>query len=51
MITKIRNFADMDPSAVYIFLLTIVSSFIQRTVGFGFGIFIMTMLPLLMPSY
>lgn len=41
----------MDPSAVYIFLLTIVSSFIQRTVGFGFGIFIMTMLPLLMPSY
>lgn len=39
----------MDPSAVYIFLLTIVSSFIQRTGGFG--IFIMTMLPLLMPSY
>ena len=26
-------------------------SFIQRTTGFGFGIFIMTMLPFLMPSY
>ncbi len=28
-----------------IFLLSIVASFIQRTTGFGFGIFIMTMLP------
>ena len=27
------------------------ASFIQRTTGFGFGIFIMTMLPFLMPSY
>lgn len=34
-----------------IFLLTIVASFIQRTTGFGFGIFMMTMLPFLMPSY
>lgn len=34
-----------------IFLLCIVAGFIQRTTGFGFGIFIMTMLPLLMPSY
>lgn len=34
-----------------IFLLTIGASFIQRTTGFGFGIFIMTMLPFLMPSY
>ena len=34
-----------------IFLLSIVASFIQRTTGFGFGIFIMTMLPFLMPSY
>lgn len=34
-----------------IFLLTAGSSFVQRTTGFGFGIFIMTMLPFLMPSY
>ena len=26
-------------------------AFVQRTIGFGFGIFIMTVLPLLMPSY
>lgn len=36
---------------VYIFLLTIGASFIQRTTGFGFGIFIMTALPFLMPTY
>lgn len=34
-----------------LFLLCIVASFIQRTTGFGFGIFIMTMLPSLLPSY
>ncbi len=34
-----------------IFLLTVGASFVQRTTGFGFGIFIMTMLPFLMPSY
>lgn len=34
-----------------IFLLAIGASFIQRTTGFGFGIFIMTLLPFLMPSY
>lgn len=28
-----------------------VSSFVQRTIGFGFGIVIMTVLPHLMPSY
>lgn len=36
---------------VYIILLTTGASFVQRTTGFGFGIFIMTSLPLLMPSY
>lgn len=36
---------------VDIFLLSILASFIQRTTGFGFGIFIMTALPLLLPSY
>lgn len=38
-------------TAFFIFLLSICASFIQRTIGFGFGIFIMTMLPFLMPSY
>lgn len=37
--------------ALYIFLLSIGASFVQRTTGFGFGIFIMTMLPFLLPSY
>ncbi|MGI6233202.1 MAG: sulfite exporter TauE/SafE family protein [Prevotella sp.] len=41
----------MEALPVYIFLLSIGASFVQRTVGFGFGIFIMTMLPFLMPSY
>lgn len=36
---------------IQIFLLTLGASFVQRTTGFGFGIFIMTMLPFLMPSY
>lgn len=34
-----------------IFLAATVASFIQRVTGFGFGIFIMTILPLIMPSY
>ena len=36
---------------IYIILLAVGASFIQRTIGFGFGIFIMTVLPFLMPSY
>lgn len=36
---------------LYIILLCVVAGFIQRTTGFGFGIFIMTMLPYLLPSY
>lgn len=36
---------------IYIILLATGASFIQRTIGFGFGIFIMTALPFLMPSY
>jgi len=36
---------------VVIFLASMVASFIQRVTGFGFGIFIMTILPLIMPSY
>lgn len=38
-------------TAVSIFLLCIMSAFIFRVTGFGFGIVIMTMLPYLMPSY
>lgn len=34
-----------------IFLLAIGAAFVQRVSGFGFGIFIMTALPYLMPSY
>lgn len=37
--------------ALLIMLLSLSGSFIQRVCGFGFGIFIMTMLPYLMPSY
>ena len=41
----------MSSIVLSIFILSIGASFIQRTTGFGFGIFIMTMLPFLMPSY
>ena len=41
----------MSSIVLSIFLLSIGASFTQRTTGFGFGIFIMTMLPFLMPSY
>lgn len=41
----------MTTTIISIFLLSILASFIQRTTGFGFGIFIMTMLPYLLPSY
>ncbi len=36
---------------ILILFLALCASFVQRTIGFGFGILIMTMLPLLMPSY
>jgi uncharacterized membrane protein YfcA len=41
----------MSENILYIILLATGASFVQRTVGFGFGIFIMTALPFLMPSY
>ena len=41
----------MEQTALQLFLLSIGASFVQRTTGFGFGIFIMTMLPAIMPSY
>lgn len=45
---------NMQPellNILYIILLAAGASFVQRTIGFGFGIFIMTALPFLMPSY
>ena len=36
---------------ITLILFTIGAAFVQRTTGFGFGIFIMTALPFLMPSY
>lgn len=41
----------MEQHILELFLLSIGASFVQRSTGFGFGIFIMTMLPALMPSY
>ena len=41
----------MSNLVIAIFLLSTGASFVQRTTGFGFGIFIMTMLPYLMPTY
>lgn len=38
-------------TVISIFLLSIFGSFVQRVTGFGFGIFIMTVLPFLVPSY
>ena len=41
----------MPENLLYITILAAGASFVQRTIGFGFGIFIMTALPFLMPSY
>ena len=41
----------MPENLIYITILAAGASFVQRTIGFGFGIFIMTALPFLMPSY
>jgi len=36
---------------IFVFLLTIVASFIQRVSGFGFGIFVMMFFPFFLSSY
>lgn len=41
----------MNEATLYIAFLAAGASFVQRTTGFGFGIFIMSVLPYLMPSY
>jgi len=40
----------MSSLVIAIFLLSIGASFVQRTTGFGLGIFIMTMLPFFLPT-
>lgn len=35
----------------FLWILCFTGSFIQRVTGFGFGIFVMTMLPYILPSY
>ena len=42
---------DFPVVIMIIFASSFVASFIQRVSGFGFGIFMMTILPLVMPSY
>lgn len=41
----------MESIVFELFVLSIGASFVQRTAGFGFGIFIMTMLPAILGSY
>ena len=38
-------------SFIWIFCMAFGAAFVQRVTGFGFGIFIMTVLPYLLPSY
>lgn len=41
----------MQENFITLLALSVGASFVQRTTGFGFGIFIMTVLPFIMPSY
>ncbi|MBO5225717.1 MAG: sulfite exporter TauE/SafE family protein [Parabacteroides sp.] len=41
----------MLQTTTFIFLLSIIASFIQRVSGFGFGIFVMMFFPFFLPSY
>lgn len=41
----------VDTSLLLLIAMSIGAAFVQRVSGFGFGIFIMTVLPYLMPSY
>ena len=38
-------------ACTFIFILTLIASFIQRVSGFGFGIFVMMFFPFFLPSY
>lgn len=41
----------LTSSVLLLFLASLGAAFVQRVSGFGFGIFIMTLLPYLLPSY
>lgn len=42
----------MEPNIVFtLFAISAIGSLIQRVSGFGFGIFVMTILPFILPSY
>lgn len=41
----------MSTEFILIFVMAFGAAFVQRVTGFGFGIFIMTVLPYLLPSY
>ena len=41
----------MDATYIFIFILTMAASFIQRVSGFGFGIFVMMFFPFFLSSY
>ena len=41
----------MQENTIILVLMCVGAAFVQRVSGFGFGIFIMTVLPYLMPSY
>ena len=41
----------MMTTLLYIFILTVIASFIQRVSGFGFGIFVMMFFPFFLPTY
>lgn len=45
-----KHFMEIT-TIIYLILLCSGASFVQRVCGFGFGVFIMTMLPYLCPSY
>ena len=52
MHTQKEQAMDFTPQIiVLLFTSATIAAFIQRVSGFGFGIFIMTLLPLIMPSY
>ena len=42
---------EIPVSAILLFCASLGAAFVQRVSGFGFGIFIMTILPYLLPSY
>ena len=46
-----KKFGTMTLISLYILLLALVASFIQRVSGFGFGIFVMMFFPFFIPTF